>query len=363
MSKYDRTLVDDDRISQFIANLKERGRRDVPGIRALCLGERNFLKNAKYIKRGDDTRTPVKLSVTRRHKLITLYRNAIREAFGPNHPALEYLVLSDEEQDARNAAKRETVIARHHARRPVDADRHVAAALEILERHETAGAALDLAGALIAVTGRRPIEMLLTGDFRAVDAPDATLFEPSLRRRWTLQFSGQAKTRGAESAQNAPYEIPVLAPPSLILDAFKTLRRRYNCEGLTSQQVGDRAWKELGKYTKGRFTDRTGEAIKPSELRAAYATIAYEIYAPERQSWNAYAARILGHSAADLVTSFSYDQFYPVGSKRQYAREIRNATRETLALLQEQRRRESDPVKAGYLDEKIANVITRMEEE
>lgn len=360
-----RTLVTEDRIDGFLAKLAARGRRDVAGIRALCLGERNFLKNAKYVKRGDDPddkRSETTLALTSRHKLLTGYRNAIRERFGENHPALDYMVLSDAEQEERNAAGREAVVARHVDRRPISPDTLIELARESLI-NRTSIPALAIAAALIVVTGRRPIEILLTGNFKKVRKPDASLFDGTVKKRFSVLFSGQAKTKGAENAQNEAYEIPTLIDPSLIVDAFKYLRRRYNCEGLTPQQVGNRAWKELGKYAKARYRDRDGLAIKPSELRAAYATIAYERLAPMKTSWNAYTARILGHSTNDLVTSFSYDQFYPIGSKREYDREIRSATRETLDALRDQRLHEDDPQKAEYLDQKIVAVTERLESE
>lgn len=372
---YDRTLVTEERIENFLERLAQRKKRDVAGIRALCLGERNFLKNAKYVKRGDDPKDPearTTLSVTRRHKLLTGYRNAIRERFGDDHPALRYMLLSDEEQDARNAVQRATIIDRHGDRRALDVEKYLEAALEVLAKalEPNPPPALLIAAALIAVTGRRPIEILLTGNLlevppiKAGSTTDA-LFDRSVHhaKRWAMIFGGQAKTRGAETARNMPYFIPVLAPPALILEVFEKLRLRYNVQGLTPQEVGNRAWKELGRYAKACFVDHAGEGIKPSELRAAYTTIAYERYAPEKFSWNRYTARILGHSEADIATSFSYDQFYPVGSKRAYDREIHRATRETLEALREQREREADPVKAGYLDEKIKAVEKRMEGE
>jgi len=360
------TLVTADRIDGFISKLAQRKSR--AHIRAICLGERNFLKNAKFVKRGLDPKDEANkstLAIATRHKLLTRYRAAIVERFGPDHPALEYMVLSDEEQDARNEHTRATIVAKHTSRRPIDADAHIGKAIEILEAVLNGGTlpALKIAAALIAVTGRRPIEILQCGEFKKAKAPDTTLFDSSIapKKRWALVFAGQAKTRGADSAQNEPYEIPVLAPPALIQTVFTALRKRYNLQGLTSEQVGNRTSKELGQYAKEVFRDREGGTIGPKQLRAAYATIAYEFYAPEKLSWNVYTARILGHSVNDLVTSFSYDQFYPVGSKREYDRAIRNATRETLDALREQRRREPDETRAGYIDEKIANVTERLE--
>jgi hypothetical protein len=61
----------------------------------------------------------------------------------------------------------------------------------------------------------------------------------------TLVFDGQAKTRGAVSAQTAPYPIPVLAEPQLVLDAFTRLRDTYDCANLTNEQVLHRTSKTL----------------------------------------------------------------------------------------------------------------------
>lgn len=374
-----RTLVTQDRIDEFVSKLSKLGKKR-DAIRALCMGERNFLKNAKYIKRGDETKTPVTLSIARRHNLLVRYRAAITERFGEDHPALEYMRLTGTttieqdgkqvevpEHEARNAVTREDVIARHVDRRPIDADAHIDRAFVILEATKAGlpRPVLSIAAALIAVTGRRPIEILLTGEFKRVKKADRTLFDSSIpaAKRWTLLFDGQAKTRGAESARNEPYEIPVLADPELVLHVFKQLRERYDLSGLTSKQVSDRTSKELGGYAKRSFLDaaKTAQPLNPKALRAAYATIAYEWYAPDAQSWNSYTARLLGHSAQDLVTSFSYDQFWPVGSKREYERHIHAAARETLKLLRDRRSNEDDPVQARFLDEKIAAVERRLE--
>jgi hypothetical protein len=56
--------------------------------------------------------------------------------------------------------------------------------------------------------------------------------------------------------------------------------------------------------------------MMPKDLRAAYATIAWEWFAPPHIAQSAYNARILGHSELDLVTVQSYIDFYPLGHKR-----------------------------------------------
>jgi hypothetical protein len=353
-------------------------RRDREAIRGTCEQERSYLRSARFLLPGDDPDAePRTLSLARRRRLIQLYRSALRERFGEEHLSLKYMVLSDKEQEAYNERTKANVRERHVSRRPLKVDQHIATARAILEAAASGGSlpALEIAAALIGVTGRRPIEILQTGDFASVKNPDPALFDGSVppKYRWTLMFSGQAKREkeGYDTPPAPPYEIPVLVEPDLILRVFKALRKRYDCSGLTPQQVGNRAWKELGKYAKARYQDdrpladkreREAAGITPSSLRAAYATCAYELYAPMRFSWNAYTARILGHLPTDYTTSLSYDQFYPIGSKRDYARDIRTSTRETLDALRAAREREADPKNAAYLDDKIATVQARLDE-
>lgn len=357
-----KTLVTERRIETFCDKLEKRG-RNVDRIRALCLGERNFLKSAQYIKRGDETGEVQTLALATRHSHLTRYRNAIRDRFGADHPALRFMVLSDEEQNSRNAADRANVIARHSDRRALQPETHVTKIIETLVQAEFVHP-LRLAAALIAATGRRPVEILLCGDLKLVAEPSETLFAKDVKRsaRYSMIFSGQAKTKSAENEHAKPYEIPVLVQPQRILEGFALLRRRYPVQHLTAKQVSDRTSKEIGKRAKELFTDsdEPSVGINPSELRAAYATIAYEWYASAQQSWNAYTARILGHSDWDLVTSFSYDRFYPLGSKRDYDRSVTKATRETLDKLLAQRKAETDPRALQYVDSKIAAVRKRL---
>jgi hypothetical protein len=97
---------------------------------------------------------------------------------------------------------------------------------------------------------------------------------------------------------------------------------------LTPDQVGNRAWKNLGKYAKGQYADqyvergyrdRDDAPLNPKDLRAAYAAAAWHLFAPRRVSINPYYARILGHSEDDVLTSFSYDVFYVWGEAKEHA--------------------------------------------
>jgi hypothetical protein len=71
---------------------------------------------------------------------------------------------------------------------------------------------ISIALGLIAVTGRRPIKILYTGDFGEID--DERVF-----------FTGQAKTRGAENSSD-DYAIPTLISASEVIAAFSKLRSK-----------------------------------------------------------------------------------------------------------------------------------------
>jgi hypothetical protein len=176
----------------------------------------------------------------------------------------------------------------------------------------------------------------------------------------TLVFDGQAKTRGAVSAQTAPYPIPVLAEPQLVLDAFARLRDTYDCANLTNEQVHNRTSKTLNGYVAQFFSDDAGTAMMPKDLRAAYATIAWEWFAPPHIAQSAYFARILGHSELDLVTVQSYIDFYPLGHKRDFQRAYRAGLRDAINQLAQLTQAETDERKRQLLDERRAQFQTAL---
>lgn len=380
-----------ERTDDFVARLRAIPVRKLASIRATCIAEIGYLKKTgKFYKAGSATRQAgLALSTVRR--AISRYRNAIREQLGETHPALDYMRLKDDDQTEIHDRDRQNVVTRHAARRPLDVDRHIAIARSVLTRPAPArgekGAStylLELAAAVIAVTGRRPLEVFqdLTpkGDFRPAKTPDTDLFDRSVSKahRWTVLFAGQRKTRDSENAQTEPYQIPVLVEPELVLNAIETLRSRYNVQDLTPDQVGGRIWKNLGAITKGGvyaeragfptlaspgYQDRHGEPLTPKDLRAAYACAAWSLFAPPRMSLNAYFARILGHSELDLVTSFSYDVFYPWGEAKGYDRASHDAALDTLAELEKELAREDNETIRARLADRIALVRERLEDD
>jgi hypothetical protein len=122
--------------------------------------------------------------------------------------------------------------------RPVDGEDLTDRAIALLDHR----APLVAAAALMLLTGRRKIAILRTGTLSTITA-GAAISENAPAEN-TLIFDGQAKTRGGVSAHTAPYLIPVLAEPQLVLDAFA---RRAN---LTNEQVHNRLCVPLDRETK-----------------------------------------------------------------------------------------------------------------
>jgi hypothetical protein len=100
--------------------------------------------------------------------------------------------------------------------------------------------------------------------------------------------------------------------------------------------------------------------MMPKDLRAAYATIAWEWFAPPHIAQSAYFARILGHSELDLVTVQSYIDFYPLGHKRDFQRAYRAGLRDAINQLAQLAQAETDERKRLQLEERRAQFQTAL---
>jgi hypothetical protein len=322
-----------ERVDFFVSQIASIPAAERQRIWSRCMNELNYLKNrgSTLVREGfeaerRDRKTGQALyATTTIRRSLSRYREAVRERLGDNHPALKYLKPSMADQEAVKEAQLEKTLNDHTNLRPIDCEELTDRAVALLDHR----APLVSASALMLLTGRRKIEILRTGSFAAAGEN-------------SLIFDGQAKTRGAESAQTQPYEVPVLAEPQTILDAFARLREGYDLSGLTNEQVHNRTSKTLNGYVAQFFADDKGTAMMPKDLRAAYATVAWDWFAPPEISQSAYFGRILGHSELDLVTSQSYIDFYPVGHKRDFERAHRAGMRDAIAQINEQAKLESD---------------------
>lgn len=171
---------------------------------------------------------------------------------------------------------------------------------------------------VMALTGRRFIEVVKTGTFRPVVQK---VEHGSARIKYVLEFEGQAKTREAEgSMHGVSYRIPVV--PAGKMDTSKMILEAM--EEIRASKLGER-WQnfdyvDLNAGESGRFNAQLRGALSQIEgmtdevlgklsvkwLRALYAELAYARFGSLRKSKSAFFAQILGHAEDDLKTSLSY---------------------------------------------------------
>ncbi len=325
------------RIPRFMARLAAIPRDEPNRIWGTCMAEKSRLKTYEYEYEPNKF---TRYTVPTVKNVLTAYRKAVIEELGADHPALEILTLSLKDQEEFRQAGLIQTYDDHTNLRPIDPDKLVGIATELIKIPDDVHV-MTLAAALLMLTGRRFIEIIKLG-----------VFSGATRRR-SLVFAGQAKTRNAETAQTEPYVIPVLANPTLILKAIDVLRRRTNVADLDNQKVNGRYSKHLGTHAAQLFHDANRMALIPKELRAAYATTAFAWYCPNGTSMNAYFAAILGHSFLDVVTSVSYIDFYPLAQKRAFVTDHKRALSDAIAAQEIALEAEPDPAKRPFIEERI----------
>ena len=158
----------------------------------------------------------------------------------------------------------------------------------------------ELSYGLAMATGRRCSELhLLASDITVVDS-------------CTVRFTGQLKTKTytGKGKESEPYNIPVLVDSSTIVEAFQRLRDTgktfddaANAHSLLSKALST----ELPMKLKARLSEIG--ITKYKDTRAAYALICTQQFKPATQSDNYYVASIMGHSADDIATASSYNDF------------------------------------------------------
>lgn len=315
LSAWARTGTSDpDSIQHRIATFASRCRGRPKAVKAAVNAELGYLRG--------------KYALATIPSLLTGYRKALRAA-NPNHPALQYLALTDDEitELRQDALKR--VSKTQRSLRPVNNPialiakaRAIIANPGRIEQARRAGALRwhYIAAGLALLTGRRPAELLRTGEFAPVKG-----------QRFMMQFRGQAKTRGAPGTQTGWYEIPVLAPASEIIRAVRLLRSSLPAtRGMTNADVHSKWKTALGRAVRAVF----GAQWSPYDFRAVYALCCYHAFAPRNVAQLAYYADILGHrllaaeqpgdksaAVADTMTAAFYLRFYlPKGVKRLHIR-------------------------------------------
>jgi hypothetical protein len=199
------------------------------------------------------------------------------------HPVIPLLNVTDQVRNLIKSRASKAMKARHTvAVRRIEINVMIAWMERILSNY----ASYDwkhTAIALALATGRRPIELFRTGDFKVVNSN-------------TVEFSGQAKKKLADSES---YEIPVLFDASVCVSAIDHMRNLLALgKRLTNDQVNQKTAKPLADRMQRIFGD---DAIEFYGLRAAYARyVLRNFYYAEHGTEEAFLAKILGHEEHDL---------------------------------------------------------------
>ena len=197
----------------------------------------------------------------------------------------------------------------------------------------------ELAVGLIAVTGRRPIEILARGKF-TVESEVVNYLNPD----YQIHFSGQAKKRDhdLEEGERPAFRISTLVPAKFVLDAFNRFRRMPESKDLqkvvkvhgddyrkANDEIHSKRNKSLNRVVKEYFNEvlpaRHGEADDACKtLRAAYLTLATERDRPKQINPLLFASRLAGHfidtdqvsdnDLSHLLTTLGYFDYHVEGT-------------------------------------------------
>ena len=171
----------------------------------------------------------------------------------------------------------------------------------------------ELAVGLIAVTGRRPHEILARAKFTKIEGKD-----------YHVNFEGQGKKRGEKPI----FEIATLVPGDFVIKALARLRKMPECtelKGLSNDQIDSRRNGSLNRVVREFYNPilpaRHGEADDNCKaLRAAYGCLATERDCKRAVGTKMlHFAQLLGHFVAEnpndatlrqIVTTLGYSDYY-----------------------------------------------------
>jgi integrase len=279
------------RVEDFYKELKQYD--TLKEIRACTIKELQYLNNACG-------------TISSLKKYLSIYRSYLKDHIGDRKVSkrslvdvlLEILKLSQEQADKYSEEYTQSVSLKNYNQRKIyDIDSYLDTAKKLLY----ANSYYDRIIALCVLTGRRSAEIGCTASF-----------EPVVDEGYLL-FSGQLKTK--DRGVMLPYQIPVFANYYDLQQCLNSIRRdkpdlinnptKFNKS--VAKEIGGRVKKHLGDYIEG--------TVRIKDLRAIYATLAYENYLHSCSndfatiSHNAFFSKILGHHEKDLNTCNSYGDF------------------------------------------------------
>ena len=246
-------------------------------------------------------------SVASLKRYFTMYRNYLKNKIQPSQKigskSLLDLLLSrfalnvEQQQTFKNNHVLEISHAQKNLRKIYDIQKFIDTGVNLL----SAISMYDRILGLCALTGRRPAEIGCTA-----------ILKPTEDKRLAL-FEGQLKVKARDDIQ--PYIIPLLSDYETINNTLLSIRKQkpqfidkpllFN--GIASKELGIRAKKHFKGIVEGD--------IQVKNLRAIYATIAYDHHCKSSSvgyitvSMNSYFSKILGHGENDVVTCGSYIDF------------------------------------------------------
>lgn len=201
----------------------------------------------------------------------------------------------------------------------------------------------ELAAGLIAVSGRRPIEINARGSFRLIEPGECP--QP-FNAEYAVWFKGQAKKRDYELPEEEKPEFPIstLVPAKAFIKAFNRFRAMPETKEIvafmksedkagkpqeqTNKAIADRRNRSIDRAVKNEFPDvlppRYNEESDNSKvLRSAYTCLAVKRDCPPQLDELLFASRLLGHyiikeKASDqqlksLEISIGYKAYYVEG--------------------------------------------------
>ena len=205
---------------------------------------------------------------------------------------------------------------------------YLEATVKLLESNDP----YELAVGLIAASGRRPIEVLVRGNFE-----ESTQIPEYLTPGYFVDFTGQAKKDDYEASEAYSYRIGVLVPASSFIKAFRKFRECPEIIELlnlveTSTEppekvnsiIEDRRGNCLRRVCKRSFKGvqkRNGDLeLNLKSLRAMYVCLITERDCPKSINPLLWSSQAMGHfvntekvNDRDLIhlrTTLSYADFY-----------------------------------------------------
>ena len=242
-------------------------------------------------------------------RYFTIYRNYFKQNISEykclnDKPILNYLLKVfklnlEQRKEFENSKNIERAQSQSNLHKIYDVDNYIKTSIELLSSNSF----YDRIIALCALTGRRSAEIGCTARFFRTEDNNVILFD------------GQLKVKNRDDVK--PYKVPVFCDSLKIIDCLKSIRDDKPQYINHPEVFNSKTSKDLSLKVKKYLGEFVQDTIRVKDLRAIYATIAYDNYCKKHfskdeyitTSMNGYFSQILGHGINDVVTSISYQDF------------------------------------------------------